>query len=196
MWIYKETGGFIHKIDKQDGIKIDLFEISLSILERFINGREAPAVNSLLEGKILYNKDVDFDKYILMAAEVKKRKFIPIETMPEKRVKNVLIQLSNLVDDAKDLVNDKLRFRLVFSEVIVSVYNYLYDFFGIWRGTPKNTLRIFKEGLPEIYPWFYTMIDDTAEPIAQVESAEKLVNIMADKYGGIPDTHIITEISE
>lgn len=196
LWIYKKSECFIHRIDKIQGIKIDLFEISIPMLEKFILAGEAPAVNSLLEGTFLLNKDIDAKKLMNMASEIKNRQFIPIETMPKNRIINVLIRLKNLVDDSRDLVNDRFRFRLIFSEVIVEIYNNLYDFFGIWRESPKNTLKIFESKLPEIYLLFQSLLDDNVNPMIQVENADKIVDIMAEKYGGIPDSHIITEIKE
>lgn len=196
LWVYKSCGGFTHSTDRLHGIKIDLFEISVPLLEKFISGREAPAINSLLDGKLLYNKDMDIDGLISLASDIKNQKFVPIDTMPKNRIINVLIQLMDLIDDARDLTDDKLRFRLLFSEVIVGVYNNLYDFFGIWRGSPKNTLQIFEKELPDIYPLLHSMLDDSISPSVQVENAAEIVNIMAKKYGGIPTAHIITEISK
>ncbi len=196
LWIYKSTGGFIHRTDTIQGVKVDLFEISIPMLEKFVMGGEAPVINSLLDGKFVYNRDIDEEKLKKSAVEVKNRKFIPIETLPKNRILNVLIQLMNLIDDARDLVDDRLRFRLVFSEVIVGIYNNLYDFYGIWRESPKNTLEVFEEKLPEIYPLLKTMLDDDASPVERVDCADKILNRMAEKYGGIPESHIITEIKE
>ena len=66
LWIYKNKGGFVHSVDRIHGIKLDLFEISIDMLERFIVSREEPAINSLLEGKVLYNKDLDIGWMILL----------------------------------------------------------------------------------------------------------------------------------
>lgn len=194
LWIYRDTGGFVHSIKKVEGIKVDLFEISVSMLEKFLNNREAPAVNSLLEGEWLFNRDIDTDSLIAIANEAKNTEFIPISTMPQNRIKNVILHLQDLIDDAKDLTSDNLRFCLIFSEVIVEIYNNLYDFYGVWRGSPKETMEIFKDKLPNIYPLFYTMLDISIDPLLRVESAESILKSMAEKYGGIPSEHILTEI--
>lgn len=196
LWIYKKSDDFIHRIDKIDGIKIDLFEISLTMLEKFLIAGEAPAVNSLLEGEFILNKDIETTKLINIATEARNRLFIPVETMPRNRILNILIHLKDLIDDSKDSVNDKLRFRLVFSDVIVEIYNNIYDFYGIWRGSPKDTLQIFEKNLPNIYLLFQTLVDDNIDPMIQISNAEKIVDAMAIKYGGIPESHIITEVKE
>lgn len=196
LWIYKNSGGFIHYYDTLRGVKVDLFEISLSMLRKLIVSREAPVINSLIDGKFLYINDMETEEYISLAKNIKNQAFIPIETMPKSRIINVLIQLSNLIEDAKDLIEDNIGFRLIFSEVIVGIYNNLYDFFGIWRGSPKKTLRIFEKELPDIYPLIIKILDDNIPPSERVKCAENILNKMAVKYGGIPTSHIITKLSE
>lgn len=196
LWIYRDNGGFIHSIDKIQGIKIDLFEISVPMLEKYISCREAPVINSLLEGVFLYNKDIDADRLVDMAYEIKQKEFIPIETMPRNRIINLLLQLHDLVDDATDLVDDRYRFNIIFSELIVGIYNNLYDFFGIWRESAKKTLDVFETSIPEIYPIFLKIIDDSEDPRVRVKSAEIILDIMAQKYGGIPEAHVLTEIKQ
>lgn len=166
------------------------------MLKSMLSAGEAPAINALLEGRFLFNRGVDEKELRDMSLEAKKKAPIPIETMPRNRILNVLILIKNFIDDARDLVDDKYRFRLVFSEVIVLIYNNIYDFYGIWRKSPKDTLEVFEETNKEIYSLLCNMLDEQIPASSQVESAEKILLLMAEKYGGIPDKHIITNIEE
>ena len=64
----------------------------------------------------------------------------------------------------------------------------------MWKTSPKRTLEVFEVELPQIYPMLFLMLDDTVCPIKQIENAEKIIEIMSDKYGGIPNSHILTEL--
>ena len=165
--------------------------------EKLITGGDAPVINALLTGKFLYTVDLDADKLINMAKEKRAQKYFPIdEIMPENRIISRLIELNNLVEDAKDAIDDSIKFRLIFSQVITDIYHNLYEFNGIWRESIKNTLQVFEKELPNIYPMFLTMLDDGEKPMVRVDNAEKIVNILAEKYGGIPSKYIITNINK
>lgn len=194
IWLIRYTDKFIHKTYIKDTIKIDLFEISISMLDKFIKMREAPAINALLEGKILYNTNVNFDKLINDANISKKKEFIPINVVPASRVTSLLIQLNNLIDDAEDCIEDELTFEIIFSEIIVNIYNYLYDFYGIWREPPKKTVETIKSFLPSLYENFERLISPLELKTNRITAARLLAQLLIDKHGGIPDECILTEI--
>ncbi len=194
LWVCRYTDKFKHSILKKDGVKIDLFEISIPMLERFLDGREPPAINAILDGTVVLNKDVDFEALRESARRAKSREFIPISTMPENRIINILLQYKTLAEDAKDVIDDKMKYRLVFSELIAGLYNNIYDFYGIWRESSKNTLEVFRREAPKMYEELSKMLDDTLPRELQVHAAETIIDILAEPYGGLPETWTITEI--
>lgn len=195
IWIVKKDGGFTHSIDFIDGVKIDCFEGTPHIFEVLVDAGDPPIVNCFNDASVLYNNGLDIELYRGKAAEAKGRVFIPIETMPRERITMLLLQLNDAIDDADNAIGDKLTYNLLMAEIVTTVANYIFDFWGIWRAPTKDMLRVIKQSLPDKYALLEQMLSDSAEPAAQIACARNLLGEMAAKYGGLPkQKFILTEI--
>jgi len=170
-------------------VRIEFLEIHEDFLKDFIEKEEVPILRALSEGIVLAGCEPKMKDYMSMARE-------RLDASPKNEKLDSLdyqtYSRSILTEAYKDLLEaDTLVFNYMSSNLVTSLIPLLYHQSGQWLKNSRQLLPYLKTFRPDAYGLIASLLDQSHSLTDRISSAEKLVLLALEPYGGMLDCDCI-----
>jgi len=167
------------------GVTVEFLEMSLDILQNFIDKNEVPMYFALAEGILLFDKNSGITPLIAQAKAILEKSPPANKKWEDERYRTK--KRSDLTEIYTDLldIEDEIVFNYVVSLLIAGAIPLLLENSHLWTQSRKKTMENLRVQCHEGYTYIEVLLSPTRSLPEKRAAAERLIEYVLKPYGGI-----------
>ena len=167
------------------GITVEYLEMHIEYLQNFIAENEIPVLFTLIEGKILFDKNSLFDQFINEAKGIIE-KGPPVNKKWENE-RYATKKRSDITEIYLDLLDasDEIVFNYLVSLLITAAIPLLNENYGLWPKPRKKTMQYLNSQCHDGYKYIEILLSSKFSSPEKCNAAKDLVDYALKPYGGV-----------